>query len=255
MTWAPAGSQADNVASLESQLQAAQVKLATLQNEQSSLSDSLKKLSAAISKDQNGMAEQMRSMQVSGTSTSMVESILSATSISEAMEKMFAANQILTSEQNLLESYNRQKESYNTQLAQYQKNYEAANSLVTKLKKEEAAAKAAQQTALAASYQSILASLPASGTLNLNQVHGYVNIADLANYMQSITGGDAATWAMIIERESGGNLDAYNPSGAVGPFQSLGHGDTLGQTLGSYCASAARIYYSQGFYGAWLRWE
>ncbi|AYF99814.1 hypothetical protein D7I46_01165 [Lactococcus allomyrinae] len=70
--------------------------------------------------------------------------------------------------------------------------------------------------------------------------------------MQSITGGDAGTWATIIQRESSGNMDANN-STHFGLFQS----DTayIGMTLEQECANAKEKYDSQGFAGAWLNYE
>ena len=45
--------------------------------------------------------------------------------------------------------------------------------------------------------------------------------------MAEMTGVPASTWEAIIARESNGQVDAYNPSGASGLFQTMpGWGST-----------------------------
>ena len=63
------------------------------------------------------------------------------------------------------------------------------------------------------------------------------------------TGTDASIWENIIARESNGQVDAYNPSGASGLFQTMpGWGSTA--TVEDQINSAINAYNAQGF-GAW----
>lgn len=70
-----------------------------------------------------------------------------------------------------------------------------------------------------------------------------------AALMAQRTGVSAATWAKIISRESGGNLNAYNPSGASGLLQTMpGWGDT--STFEGQINAAVKAYNAQGL-SAW----
>lgn len=66
--------------------------------------------------------------------------------------------------------------------------------------------------------------------------------------MASRTGVPASTWEAIIARESNGQLDAYNPSGASGLFQTIGWGPT--DTLEQQINAAEKAYNAQGL-SAW----
>ncbi|QLK86803.1 transglycosylase SLT domain-containing protein [Staphylococcus sp. 17KM0847] len=70
-----------------------------------------------------------------------------------------------------------------------------------------------------------------------------------AQEMASRTGVPASTWEHIIARESNGQLNAYNPSGASGLFQTMpGWGAT--NTYEQQIAAATKAYNSQGL-SAW----
>lgn len=67
--------------------------------------------------------------------------------------------------------------------------------------------------------------------------------------MAELTGVDAGTWEHIIARESNGNVNAYNPSGASGLFQTMpGWGSTA--TVDDQINAAVRAYNAQGL-SAW----
>ena len=67
--------------------------------------------------------------------------------------------------------------------------------------------------------------------------------------MAELTGVDAGTWEHIIARESNGNVNAYNPSGASGLFQTMpGWGSTA--TVEDQINAAVRAYNAQGL-SAW----
>lgn len=73
--------------------------------------------------------------------------------------------------------------------------------------------------------------------------------AGAAKEMEKRTGVPATTWETIIARESNGRLDAYNPSGARGLFQTMpGWGPT--NTLAQQLDTATRAYNAQGL-SAW----
>lgn len=96
--------------------------------------------------------------------------------------------------------------------------------------------------------------LVSNSGLNMNQTTGIVDIQALANYMASEVGGDAGTWARIINAESTGRVNADNGS-HYGLFQ-CDYGTTPpGANLGQQIEGARYKYNSQGFYNAWLRWE
>ena len=67
--------------------------------------------------------------------------------------------------------------------------------------------------------------------------------------MAELTGVDAGTWEHIIARESNGDVNAYNPSGASGLFQTMpGWGSTA--TVDDQINAAVRAYNAQGL-SAW----
>lgn len=67
--------------------------------------------------------------------------------------------------------------------------------------------------------------------------------------MAELTGVPASTWEHIIARESNGQVNAYNPSGASGLFQTmLGWGSTA--TVDDQIQAAYRAYNAQGL-SAW----
>lgn len=73
--------------------------------------------------------------------------------------------------------------------------------------------------------------------------------AQAAREMEKRTGVSSTTWETIIARESNGRLDAYNPSGARGLFQTMpGWGPT--NTLEQQLDAATRAYNAQGL-SAW----
>ena len=70
-----------------------------------------------------------------------------------------------------------------------------------------------------------------------------------AQKMSELTGVPASTWEHIIARESNGQVDAYNPSGASGLFQTMpGWGSTA--TVEDQIQAAYRAYSAQGL-SAW----
>ena len=70
-----------------------------------------------------------------------------------------------------------------------------------------------------------------------------------AQQMAARTGVPASTWEMIIARESNGQVNAYNPSGASGLFQTMpGWGSTA--TVDDQINSAVNAYNNQGL-SAW----
>ena len=67
--------------------------------------------------------------------------------------------------------------------------------------------------------------------------------------MAELTGVSASTWENIIARESNGQVNAYNPSGASGLFQTMpGWGSTV--TVEDQIQSAYNAYNAQGL-SAW----
>lgn len=70
-----------------------------------------------------------------------------------------------------------------------------------------------------------------------------------AQQMAARTGVPASTWEYIIARESNGQVNAYNPSGASGLFQTMpGWGSTA--TVADQINSAVNAYNAQGL-SAW----
>lgn len=70
-----------------------------------------------------------------------------------------------------------------------------------------------------------------------------------AQIMAQRTGVSASTWAAIIARESNGQVNAYNPSGASGLFQTMpGWGPT--NTVDQQINTTVKAYKAQGL-SAW----
>lgn len=119
----------------------------------------------------------------------------------------------------------------------------------------EAAAQAAQQAerqaqAAAQQTQAAASNSPALGSVRLSNGNtaGPVGI-EAARIMEQRTGVPATTWELIIARESNGNPNAANPSGARGIFQTMpGWGSTA--TVADQIEAAVRAYNAQGL-SAW----
>lgn len=113
------------------------------------------------------------------------------------------------------------------------------------------AAEQAEQQAQAAAQQTQAASnSPALGSVRLSNGNtaGPVGI-EAARIMEQRTGVPATTWELIIARESNGNPNAANPSGARGLFQTMPfHGSTA--TVADQIEAAVRAYNAQGL-SAW----
>ena len=118
---------------------------------------------------------------------------------------------------------------------------------------EKAAAEAAAQQAQAAQEaqaQAAASSSPALGSVRLSNGNaaGPVGI-EAARIMEQRTGVPATTWELIIARESNGDPNAANPSGARGLFQTMPfHGSTA--TVADQIEAAVRAYNAQGL-SAW----
>ena len=99
------------------------------------------------------------------------------------------------------------------------------------------------------SYQAVApVSLPSGGTLANGNTAGKTGSYAAAR-MAELTGVDAGTWEHIIARESNGDVNAYNPSGASGLFQTMpGWGSTA--TVDDQINAAVRAYNAQGL-SAW----
>lgn len=72
--------------------------------------------------------------------------------------------------------------------------------------------------------------------------------SDAAQVMAERTGVPVSTWEHIIAKESNGNPNAHNPSGAHGLFQTINWGDT--STVQNQIDAAERAYKAQGL-SAW----
>ena len=110
------------------------------------------------------------------------------------------------------------------------------------------AAQAAQQAEQQA--QAAASNSPALGSIRLSNGNtaGPVGI-EAARIMEQRTGVPATTWELIIARESNGNPNAANPSGARGIFQTMpGWGSTA--TVADQIEAAVRAYNAQGL-SAW----
>ena len=126
---------------------------------------------------------------------------------------------------------------------------------------EKAAAEAAEQAAQEAQAaqvaqqaeqqaQAAASNSPALGSIRLSNGNtaGPVGI-EAARIMEQRTGVPATTWELIIARESNGNPNAANPSGARGIFQTMpGWGSTA--TVADQIEAAVRAYNAQGL-SAW----
>lgn len=116
----------------------------------------------------------------------------------------------------------------------------------------EAAAQASQQAQAAqeAQAQAAASSSPSLGSVRLSNGNaaGPVGI-EAARIMEQRTGVPATTWELIIARESNGDPNAANPSGARGLFQTMPfHGSTA--TVADQIEAAVRAYNAQGL-SAW----
>lgn len=82
---------------------------------------------------------------------------------------------------------------------------------------------------------------------------GSSSVNAVANEMASRTGVSSSEWAMIINRESGGNANVSNASsGAYGLFQLLGHGEHAGMSVSEQMDMATSVYNAQGL-SAWAQ--
>ena len=92
--------------------------------------------------------------------------------------------------------------------------------------------------------------ISASPSVRLNNGNTAGSIgASAAQEMARRTGVSATTWETIIARESNGDPNAYNPSGASGLFQTMpGWGSTA--TVADQIEAATRAYNAQGL-AAW----
>lgn len=111
---------------------------------------------------------------------------------------------------------------------------------------EAQAVQAAQQTQAAAASTSS----PALGSVRLSNGNtaGPVGL-EAARIMEQRTRVPATTWELIIARESNGDPNAANPSGARGLFQTMPfHGSTA--TVADQIEAAVRAYNAQGL-SAW----
>ncbi len=108
----------------------------------------------------------------------------------------------------------------------------------------EQAEKAAAEQTQAASNSTALGSV----RLSNGNTAGPVGI-EAARIMEPRTGVPATTWELIIARESNGNPNAANPSGARGLFQTMPfHGSPA--TVADQIEAAVRAYNAQGL-SAW----
>ena len=118
---------------------------------------------------------------------------------------------------------------------------EASAAATTATATEATATTSAATTVDTSSYQS-------SVVLSNGNTAGSVG-AYAAAQVAAATGTSASTWEYIIAKESNGNVNAYNPSGASGLFQTMPiWGDT--STVDAQIQAAIRAYQSSGF-GAW----
>ena len=121
----------------------------------------------------------------------------------------------------------------------------AAAEAAAQAAQEAQAAQQAEQQAQAAASNS-----PALGSVRLSNGNtaGPVGI-EAARIMEQRTGVPATTWELIIARESNGDPNAANPSGARGLFQTMpGWGSTA--TVADQIEAAVRAYNAQGL-SAW----
>ena len=128
---------------------------------------------------------------------------------------------------------------------------EQAEKAAAEAAQEAQEAQVAQQSQAAATQtQATASSSPALGSVRLSNGNtaGPVGI-EAARIMEQRTGVPATTWELIIARESNGDPNAANPSGARGLFQTMPfHGSTA--TVADQIESAVRAYNAQGL-SAW----
>ena len=119
---------------------------------------------------------------------------------------------------------------------------------VLELDEASAAATTATATEATAATTADTSSYQSSVVLSNGNTAGSVG-AYAAAQVAAATGTSASTWEYIIAKESNGNVNAYNPSGASGLFQTMPiWGDT--STVDAQIQAAIRAYQSSGF-GAW----
>ncbi|MGX7112594.1 G5 domain-containing protein [Gemella cuniculi] len=105
-----------------------------------------------------------------------------------------------------------------------------------------------QASASSTATQSVTKTAGGSVVLANGNTAGSVGAA-AAQEMARRTGVPASTWETIIARESNGQVNAYNPSGARGLFQTMpGWGSTA--TVQDQINAATRAYRAQGL-SAW----
>ena len=136
---------------------------------------------------------------------------------------------------------------------------ERSNSLINKVN----TAKASQEPVAGASTNQVAAETTTTATYNATPVvtnsgNGIVlangnTAGETGSYaaarMAEMTGVPASTWEAIIARESNGQVNAANPSGASGLFQTMpGWGSTA--TVDDQIQSAYNAYSNQGL-SAW----
>lgn len=129
-------------------------------------------------------------------------------------------------------------------LAAEQAEKAAAEAAAQEAQEAQAAQQAEKQAQAAASNS------PALGSVRLGNGNtaGPVGI-EAARIMEQRTGVPATTWELIIARESNGDPNAANPSGARGIFQTMpGWGSTA--TVADQIEAAVRAYNAQGL-SAW----
>ncbi|MGK0577791.1 transglycosylase SLT domain-containing protein [Macrococcus capreoli] len=108
---------------------------------------------------------------------------------------------------------------------------------------------AVQQTYKAPTAQTSYANTRTSGIVLGNGNTAGSTGSYAAQEMARRTGVSASTWEMIIARESNGQVNAYNPSGASGLFQTMpGWGSTA--TVSDQINAATKAYNAQGL-SAW----
>ena len=119
---------------------------------------------------------------------------------------------------------------------------------VLELDEASAAATTATATEATAATTADTSSYQSSVVLSNGNTAGSVG-AYASAQVAAATGTSASTWEYIIAKESNGNVNAYNPSGASGLFQTMPiWGDT--STVDAQIQAAIRAYQSSGF-GAW----
>lgn len=130
----------------------------------------------------------------------------------------------------------------------------AVNAQGTQAQSTEVAASTYNAAGTSATYQapvqSYQAAPAAGGSVRLSNGNAAGTVgAQAATQMAARTGVPASTWEYIIARESNGQADARNASGAAGLFQTMPvHGSTA--TVSDQINSAVRAYNAQGL-SAW----